>query len=118
MPSSSKPPGHSVLLPRLEPRHFVARAARATLALRFATDYVAPMPVTQRRDEELPADLRHDADSGPVITPNYAVLNREDWERLIERALDERDFKIAWERRKAGDPEDATLDELIEKYGL
>ena len=63
------------------------------------------MPVTMRKtNNELPEDLRRDADSGPVIMPGYT--------------LEERDFWIAWERRKKGEPESATLDELAEKYGL
>ena len=75
------------------------------------------MPVTRRKsDAELPERLRHDADAGPVILPNYAVVNRKDWERLIERALDDRDGEIAWGRRN--DPITATWDEVREKYGL
>jgi hypothetical protein len=74
------------------------------------------MPVTKRRDEDFPAELRHDADAGRVVTPGYTLLNREDWERLIERVLDERDGKIAWERRN--DPITGTMDEMREKYGL
>ena len=80
------------------------------------------MPVTMRKtNNELPEDLRRDADSGPVIMPGYTLLNDEDWRRLtehVEEALEERDFWIAWERRKKGEPESATLDELAEKYGL
>jgi hypothetical protein len=42
------------------------------------------MPVTVRKtDNELPEDLRHDADSGPVILPRYTALNREDWKRPL-----------------------------------
>jgi hypothetical protein len=82
----------------------------------------ADMPVTVRKtDNELPADLRHDADSGPVILPSYTVLNREDWKRLlgrIDEAADEREFKIARDRRTGGEAEGATLDEMREKYGL
>lgn len=71
------------------------------------------MPVTRRKsDAELPESLRHDADAGPVVMPGYTVLNRGDWERL----LDHIDGMIARERRD--EPEGATLDELAEKYGL
>jgi hypothetical protein len=39
--------------------------------------------VTERKsDAELSESLRHDADAGPVVTPNYTVLKREDWERI------------------------------------
>jgi hypothetical protein len=76
------------------------------------------MPITVRKIDELPEDLRHDADAGPVIMPGYTVLNRKDWERLTELAFEEQDFKIAWARRSRGEPEGATLDELAEKYGL
>jgi hypothetical protein len=73
------------------------------------------VPVTVRKtDNELPEDVRHDADSGPVIMPGYTVLSRGDWDRLLEIA----DFKVAWDRRKRGEPEGATLDELAEKYKL
>jgi hypothetical protein len=82
----------------------------------------ADMPVTVRKtDNELPEDLRHDADSGPVILPSYTVLNREDWKqllRLIDEATDEREFKVARDRRNGGEAEGATLDEMREKYGL
>ena len=76
----------------------------------------APVPVTRRRDDELPAALRHDADAGPVVMPGYTLLNRGDWERLIDHI----DGKIAWERRKRADPDDegVTLDELAKKYDL
>jgi hypothetical protein len=73
------------------------------------------MPVTVRKtDSELPENLRHGADSGPVVMPGYTVLNREDWDRLLEMT----DFKIAWDRGSRSEPEGATLDELAEKYGL
>jgi hypothetical protein len=78
------------------------------------------VPITRRKsDDELPERLRHDADAGPVVMPHYTVLNRKDWERLeqlIESAMDERDGKIAWERRN--DPITATWEEVREKYGL
>jgi hypothetical protein len=76
----------------------------------------AAVPVTRRRDDELPAALRHDADAGPVVMPGYTLLNRGDWERLIDHI----DGKIAWERRKRADPDDegVTLDELAEKHEL
>jgi hypothetical protein len=79
------------------------------------------MPFTRRKDTELSEELRHDADEGPVIMPSYTILNREDWTRLLELAeaeLDEREFKIAWDRRCRGEPEGVTLDEMREKYGL
>ena len=75
----------------------------------------------RKTDHELPEDLRRDADSGPVIMPGYTLLNDEDWRRLtelVEETLEERDFWIAWERRKKGESEGATLDEFAEKYGL
>jgi hypothetical protein len=46
--------------------------------------------------------------------PSYTLLNRGDWERLIDHI----DGKIAWERRNRADPDDegVTLDELAKKY--
>ena len=76
------------------------------------------MPVTRRKDADLSESLRHDADTGPVIMPSYTILNRGDWDRLLDFALDQREFKIAWERRSQGEPEGATLDEMRETYGL
>jgi len=82
----------------------------------------ARMPVTRRRtDRGLSDSLKHAADAGPVVMPGYTVLKHDDWTRLlelIEEATDERDFKIAWDRRRRGEPEGATLDEMREKYGL
>jgi hypothetical protein len=48
--------------------------------------------------------------------PGYTLLNRGDWERLIDHI----DGKIAWERRQRADPDDegVTLDELAKKYDL
>jgi hypothetical protein len=80
------------------------------------------MPVTVRKtDNELPEDLRHDSDTGLVILPSYTVLNREDWKQLLklmDEAPDEREFKVARDRRNAGEAKGATLDEMREKYGL
>jgi len=80
------------------------------------------MPVTVRKtDSELPEELRRDADSGPVIMPSYTVLNHDDWKRLLElvdEAIDEREFKIALDRRGQAEAEGASLDEMREKYGL
>ena len=80
------------------------------------------MAVTRRKtDLELSESLRRDADAGPVIMPGYTVVNREDWNRLLElidETVDEREFKIAWDRRSRNEPEGATLDEMWEKYGL
>jgi hypothetical protein len=75
------------------------------------------MPAKLRKsDDDLPEALRHEADMGPVIMPGYTVLNRGDWERFLELAMDERDGRIAWERRN--DPITATWDEVRKKYGL
>jgi hypothetical protein len=41
------------------------------------------MPATRRNDDDLSESLRHDADDGPVVTPGYTVLSKDDWERLL-----------------------------------
>jgi hypothetical protein len=48
--------------------------------------------------------------------PGYTLLNRRDWERLIDHI----DGKIAWERRERADPdvEGVTLNELVAKYDV
>jgi hypothetical protein len=43
------------------------------------------MPVTRRKsDADLSESLRHEADAGPVVMPNYTLLSRADWERVSE----------------------------------
>jgi hypothetical protein len=76
------------------------------------------MPVTRRKSNDLPDDIRRQADAGPVVMPDYTVLSREDWDRLIDLAIDEREFKIAYERYQHGEPDGATLEVMCKKYGL
>ncbi len=64
----------------------------------------------------MPADLRRDADTGPVVMPNYTLFRREDLERLLDQTLDDCLGKIAWGRRN--DEITATWDEVRTKYGL
>ena len=77
------------------------------------------MAVIQRKDDtEISESLRRDADKGPVITPHYAVLNREAYARFVELIQDDLDGAIAWERRKRDEPITGTWDEVRKEYGL
>lgn len=78
------------------------------------------MTVTRKpSDEGLSEDIKRDAAKGPVITPDYVVLRREDIPRLAEE-IDEFDRQLAAEAvRRARDPQEGpSLEEMQRKYGL
>ena len=73
------------------------------------------MPVTRSQHDDLPEDVRHQADEGPVVMPGYTVLSGRDWERLQDHI----DGLIASQRRSRHDDDEGVgLDELAERYGL
>jgi hypothetical protein len=73
------------------------------------------MPVTQRKHDDLPEDVRRQADAGPVVMPGYTVLSRRDRKRLQDHI----DGLIASQRRSRHDDDEGVgLDELAERHGL
>jgi hypothetical protein len=76
------------------------------------------MTVTQKSSSAgLSDDIKRDAARGPVITPEYVVLTRDAFERLMDDRFDEQLGMIALERSK--EPQEGpTLDEVKKEYGL
>jgi hypothetical protein len=78
------------------------------------------MTITRKSSSDgLSEDIRQDAAKGPVITPEYVVLRREDIPRLAEE-IDEFDRQLAAEAaERAKNPQEGpTLEEMQKKYGL
>jgi ATP-dependent Clp protease ATP-binding subunit ClpX len=48
-----------------------------------AVKALAETPLTYRSNEDLPTELRELADAGLVPFPDYILLNRRDWDRLV-----------------------------------
>jgi hypothetical protein len=78
------------------------------------------MTITRKSsDEGLSDDIKRDAAKGPVVTPDYVVLRREDIPRLAEE-IDEFDRQLAAEAvERAKNPQEGpSLEEMQRKYGL
>jgi len=58
---------------------------------------LAEIALTYRTNEDLPAELRELADAGLVPFPDYVLLNRRDWDRLVISAFGTRS---SFERRR------------------
>jgi ClpX C4-type zinc finger len=48
---------------------------------------LAETEITYQSNEDLPAELRQLADAGLVPFPDYVLLNRRDWDRLVTSVL-------------------------------
>jgi hypothetical protein len=70
-------------------------------------------------DAGLSDDIKQDAARGPVVTPEYVVLRREDIPRLANE-IDDFDRQLAAQavERAKNLQEGPTLDEMQRKYGL
>jgi hypothetical protein len=78
------------------------------------------MTITRKSsDAGLSDDIKRDAAKGPVITPEYVVLRREDVPRLADE-IDDFDRQLAAQAvERAKNPhEGPTLEEMQRKYGL
>ena len=53
-----------------------------------AVKALAETALTYRSNEDLPPELRELADAGVVPFPDYILLNRRDWDRLVVSAFD------------------------------
>jgi hypothetical protein len=53
-----------------------------------AVKALAETALTYRSNEDLPPELRELADAGVVPFPDYVLLNRRDWDRLVVSAFD------------------------------
>ena len=58
-----------------------------------AVKALADVPMTYRPDEDLTAELRALADTGPVLSSGYVLLSRRDWDRLVLFNLDLRKLR-------------------------
>ena len=52
-----------------------------------AVKALAETALTYRSNEDLPPELRELADAGVVPFPDYILLNRRDWDRLVVSAF-------------------------------
>jgi hypothetical protein len=78
------------------------------------------MTITRKSsDDGLSDDIKRDAAKGPVITPDYVVLRREDFTRLADE-IDDFDRELAAEAvERAKHPQEGpSLEEMQRKYGL